>query len=135
MVEHVLGERLSLCVGQVAAQPPCVEARLVHTDKTDGREVVVERAEISLGVGVKSLVEKLGNNGALYLERTGCNVHHVVKAAVEIGLVFGKIADTGHIYGNDTDRTGAFARAEEAAGFFAQLAQVKAQTAAHRTHV
>jgi len=35
----------------------------------------------------------------------------------------------------DTDRTGRLAGAEEAAGFFAQLPQIKPQAAAHRAHV
>ena len=135
MIEHSLGEFLRPLVGKVATEPTGVEASLVHAHKTYRGEVIVECSEVTLGVGVQTLVKQLGDDRALDLERTRRDVHHVVKAMVEVALVLGKVAVTRHIDGNNADRAGALTRAEEAAGLFAQLAQVKTQTAAHGTHV
>ena len=97
--------------------------------------MVRKRAEIALCVGIKSLIQKLCDNLALYFQTARGNVHNVVKPLVEIRLVFGKVSDTGHIYGNDADRACGLAAAEEAAGLFAQLSEVETQTAAHGAHV
>ena len=58
VVEHVLGKVLCCLVGEVCAEPACVEAGFVHTDQTDGREVVLEGAEVTLGVGVQTLFQE-----------------------------------------------------------------------------
>ena len=97
--------------------------------------MIIKGAEVVFGVGVKSLVKKLRDDGALNFQRACRKVHQLVKALVEVRLVACKICDTGHIDGHDADRAGAFAGAEEAAGFLAQLTQVKAQAAAHGANV
>ena len=135
MGEHLLGELLRAAVGHVAAQPVCVEACLVHSDETDGGEVVIKRSEIVLGVGVEPLVEQTGDNGTLCLERARGNVHEVVKTRVEIVLVACEICYSRHIDGDNADRTGRFAASEEAAGFLSQLTQIEAETAAHAADV
>ena len=135
MVEHFLGELLRGGIGHIGAQPLGVQTDLVHADQADGREVVVERAQVALGIGVQALVEQLGDDGTLDLERARGNIHHVVEPAVEVGLILCQIGDAGHIDGDHTDRAGALSAAEEAAGFLAKLAQVQTQTAAHAAHV
>ena len=65
MVEHVFGELLCLFVAEVFANPVGVEAGFVHADKADGREVVVERAEIAFGVGIKPFIQKTGDDVTL----------------------------------------------------------------------
>ena len=52
MVEDVYGELLGLFGGEVFLDPPGIEADFVHTDQSDGGEVVVEGAEVMLGVGI-----------------------------------------------------------------------------------
>ena len=131
VVENILGKLLALLGGHVGPYPVGVKACLVHADKADGGEVVIEGAEIVLRVGVQPLVEKLGDDGALYLQGACRDVHELVKTLVEIGLVRCKVCDAGHVYRDNADRAGALARAEVAAGLFAQLTQVKAQAAAH----
>ena len=135
MVENVLSELLCLLIGEILLDPACIKASLVHTDKTDGGEVVVERAEIALGVGIQTLVEELCDNVALDLERACGDVHHMVEAAVEVRFVLGEICDSRHIDGNDTDRAGGLTASEEATRLLAQLAQIETQTAAHRANV
>ena len=95
VVEHVLGKGLSLGMGQVFAQPVGVEAHLVHADEADGGEVVVEGAQIPLGIGVQARVEELGDDGALGLQGAGGHVHQLVQTGVEVGLVLGKIGNAG----------------------------------------
>ena len=135
MVEYLFRELLALFAGHVGAHPLGVEAGLVHAHKSDGAEVIIKGAEVILGVGVKSLVEELCDDVALYLQRARGDVHHPVKALEEIGLVRREIRDSGHIDGDDADRAGALAGAEVAAGLLAKLAEVKAQAAAHRADV
>ena len=131
VVEDVAGESLRLLMSHIGSEPLCVKTDLVHTDKTDGREVVVEGSEVSLGVGVESLLKKLCDNRSLCLERTRGDVHKLVKSLVEVLLALGEIRDTGHIDGNDTDRSRGFTRAEEAARLLAKLTKVKTEAAAH----
>ena len=74
MVKHRLGELLAFGGGHILSYPPCVKSCLVHTDETDGGEVVCKRSEVSLGVGVKSLIKKLCDNRSLYLQRTSRDI-------------------------------------------------------------
>ena len=56
VVEDADGEVLRLLVGQILPEPRGVQTGLVHAHQTDGGEVVVEAAQIPLGVGVQPLV-------------------------------------------------------------------------------
>ena len=58
-------------MGHVLSDPLRIEACLVHTNKTDGGEVVREGAKISLGIGIKTLGKELCNNVTLDLKRAG----------------------------------------------------------------
>ena len=124
---------LGMC--HILSQPLCIKAGLVHTNKSDGGEVIVEGAEITLGVGIQTLAEKLCDNITLYLKRARRKVKHMVEALVEVLLILCKICNSGHINGNNADRAGGLAGAEESAGLLTKLTEVKAQTAAHGTHV
>ena len=68
MIKNRLGKFLRLTVSHIRSYPLCVETDLVHTDKTNGREVVIEGSEVSLGIRIKSFVKKLRNNRSLDLE-------------------------------------------------------------------
>ena len=120
---------------KVCLEPLSVKTNLVHTNKTDGREVVLKRAEVALGVRIKSFLKESCNNSSLDLERTSRNVHDMSKTSVEVALVFSKVCDSGHIDGNNTDRTCAFTASEESARLLAKLTEVKTQTAAHTSYV
>ena len=135
VVKHSLGEGLGFFVGEILAQPVGIEADLVHTNKADGREVVIEAAKVTLGVRIEPGFEKIGDNGALGLEGTSGYVHEMVETGVEISLVLSQVGDAWQIDGDNANRAGAFAAAKEAAALFAQLAQVETQTAAHAAHV
>ena len=97
--------------------------------------MVLKGAEVVLGVGVQALVEELGDDGALDLQRAGGQIHQLVEALVEVGLVAGEVGQARHVQRHHADGAGGLAGAEEAAGLFAQLAQVQTQTAAHGAHV
>ena len=97
--------------------------------------MVCERAEITLGVRIQTFVEKFGNYVTFNLERTSGDIHKSVKAFIEIGFVDGLICYSRHIDGNDADRTRAFAAAEETTRFFAELAKIETQPAAHTSYV
>ena len=135
VVEHVPGEALDPCVGQIGPKPLGVEAHLVHADEADGGEVVAEGAQIPLGVGIQALLQQLGDDGALGLQAAGGDIHQIVQPLVEVGLVLGQIRDAGQVDGDHADGAGGLAGAEEAAGLLAQLAQVQTQTAAHGADV
>ena len=109
VVEYLLGEILALFGGHIGADPVCVESCFVHADKADCGEVVIEVSEVILGVGVKSLVEELCYNIALYLQRARGYVHHLVEALEEVCLVGRQIRNARHIDGNNADRTRALA--------------------------
>ena len=131
MVQNRLCEFLRLSVRQVLAQPACVKASLVHADKSDGGKMVVERTEIAFCIRIESFVKQSADNGTLYMQRTCGNVHKLVKPLIELLLVCGKVSETRHVQRNNADAAGAFAASEKSAALFAQLAQIKAQTAAH----
>ena len=135
MVKHILGKRLGLGAGHIGSEPVGVEADLIHADKADSGEVVVKGAEVTLGVGIKTLVEELCDYGTLDLERTGGDIHHLIKAMIEVLLVLGKIGYPGQVDGDNADGACALTAAEEAAGLLAKLTKVKAQTAAHGADV
>ena len=135
VVEHLDGEVLGLLVGQILSQPFGVEAGLVHAHKTDGGKVVVEGAEITLGIRIKAVVEQLGDDRSLDFKRSCGNVHELVKTVKEILFVLCEIGNSGHIYGHDAHRAGGLAASEKAAGFFAQLAKVETESAAHGANV
>ena len=135
VIEHLLCELLRLRSRHILADPLCVQARFVHTDKTDRRKMIVKRAEVTLRVRIQTLVKKLRDDGTLYLQGTCGNIHQTVESLVEISLVRCLVRDARHVDRHDTDAAGALARTEESAGLLAKLTQVKAQTAAHRTNV
>ena len=97
--------------------------------------MVLEAAEIALGIGIESALKQLCDDSALCLERPRGNVHQLVKTLVEVCFILCKIRDPRQIDRHNADRTGRLAGAEEAAGFFAQLPQIEPQAAAHRAHV
>ena len=97
--------------------------------------MIVEGAQIPLGVGVEPRVQQLGDDRALGLEGPGGNVHQLVQPLVEVCLVLGQVGDAGQVDGDHTHAAGGFARAEEAARLLAQLPQVQPQAAAHGAHV
>ena len=102
--------------------------------------MVFKGSEIALGIGIKSLVKKLCDNCPFDLERTGGNIHEVIESFIEIRFIGSEVCNPRKIDGYNADRACAFAAAEEAAGLFAKLAQIKAKTAAHaadiaRSHV
>ena len=135
VVEHPFGEFLRLFVGHILADPARVEAGFVHAHQTDGREVVIEGAEVALRVGIKAVFQQFGDDGPLDLKRARRNVHHMIKASEKVLFIGGQIGNAGHVDGDYADRAGAFAGAEEATGFLAQFAQIQPQTAAHRAHI
>ena len=135
VVQHVLGKSLRLGMGQILPQPVGVQSHLVHADQADGGEVVVEGAQIPLGVGIQAGVQQLGDNGALGFQGTGGNVHQLVQSGIEVRLVLRQIGDAGQVDGDHAHGAGGLAGAKEAAGLLPQLAQVKAQAAAHGAHV
>ena len=135
MVEHAFGEFLRLFVRHVLSDPARVERRFVHAHEAYRGEVVGERAEVALRVGVQPLVQKFGDDGALGVERTRGNVHQPVEAAHEILFALRKVSDARHVDGHDAHRTRRFAAAEVPARLFAQFSQVEAQTAAHAADV
>ena len=97
--------------------------------------MVLEAAEIALGIGIEPAFKQLCNDGALRLERPRGNVHQLVKTLVEVCFILCKIRDPRQIDRHHADRAGRLAGAEEAAGLFAQLPQIEPQAAAHRAHV
>ena len=87
--------------------------------------MVVEGAEVTLGVGVQTLVKQLGDNGTLYLQGTCRNVHHMVKTLVEVSLIGCKISNSREVDGDNTDRTGGLTATEETTRLLAKLTKVK----------
>ena len=124
MIQHFPGKFLGSFVGQIGPQPLGVEAHLVHTDETDGREVVGEGAQVPLGVGIQAVFHQTGDDLALGLKGPGSNVHQLVQADIEILLVSGQVGDAGQVDGDHADGAGGLTGAKEAAGLFPQLSQI-----------
>ena len=85
--------------------------------------------------GYSPLVQKPRNDVALDLQRTRGNIHHAIEPLIEFFLGLREICNARHVDGDHAHRAGAFAAAEVAAGFLAQLAQIEPQAAAHGTDV
>ena len=135
VVEDLGSEVLGFFVGEVFADPAGIQAGFVHADQSDGGEVVVEGAEVMLGVWIQPSVQQFGDGLSLDAERTGGDVHQTIEPVVEVLLVSGEIGKARHVEGNDADGTGGFAASEEASGFLPEFAEVEAETAAHGAHV
>ena len=103
MVEHFLGELLAARVGHIGAHPLGVLAGLVHSDKADGGEVVIEGAEIILRVGIESRVEQLGDDRALRFQTARGQIHEPVESGVEVGLILGEIGEARHVQSDHAD--------------------------------
>ena len=135
MVQNFRSEALDFGIRQIRLQPFGVQAHFIHADQADRGEVIVKSSQISLGIGIKSLLQQSGNNGPLGLEAAGRQIHQGVQTAVEFLLVFGKIGDPGHVDGHNADGACGLTGAEETAGFLAELTQVQTQPAAHGTDI
>ena len=135
MVQHRNGERLGLFMGQILPQPRGVQAHLVHADKAQGGEVVLEGSEIPLCIGIQPRLHELGNHGALDFQAPGGDVHELIQPLVEFLRGLGQIGDLRHIDGHHADGACGFTASEETAGLFPQFPQVQAQAAAHGAHI
>ena len=135
MVKHFLGELLSLTACHILAYPFGVETRFVHTYETDGGEMIIEGAQVTLGVRVQTRVHKLCDDLTLDFKAACGNVHNMVKASVKISLVRCKISDSGNIYGYNAHRARGLAASEETAGFLTKLTQVKTEATAHGSDI
>ena len=131
VVQDFHRELLGFLMGQVLAQPGSVEADFIHADHADRAEVVVEGAQIPLCIRIQAGIEQLCDNVTLDLQGPGGEIHDPVKTLVELFRGLGQVGNPRQVDGYDTDRTGAFAAAEESAALLAQFPQVETQTAAH----
>ena len=62
MVQDVFGEGLSFVVGQIFADPFGIQTGFVHAEKADGRKMVFKASEVTFGIRIEALVQKLGDN-------------------------------------------------------------------------
>ena len=106
MIEHVPGKALCLFVRQVFFDPVRVQAGFVHSHKADGGEMIVEGAEVTLGIRIQTLLEKLRDNGTLRVQTAGGQIHQLIQAVIEVGFIFREIGDARHIDGDHADGTG-----------------------------
>ena len=120
---------------EVLTYPLCVQAGFVHADQTDGGEVVVKTAEIALGIGIQTFVEKFRNNVSLDFKTARGNVHKFFQTGVKLFFAARKVSDTRHIDGDYADTSRGLAAAEETAALFAEFSQVETQSAAHTADV
>ena len=135
MVQHLFGEFLCLLVRHIRAQPFRVQPDFVHAEQPDCGEVIVEFSEIALRIRIQPFVQEFCDDFALDVEGTRRDVHHMIQALEKVFPVFRQICDARHVDGDDSDGAGAFAAAEESAGFLAEFAQIETQAAAHAADV
>ena len=135
VVQDIAGETLCALIGEISAKPVGVQTDFIHTDQSDGREVVIKCSEISLCVRIQPLFEQLGDDRALRLQAAGSEIHQDVESVVEILFILCEVCDSRHVDRYNADGTCRFAGAEETAGFLSELAEIEAETAAHRAHV
>ena len=135
MIKNLNSKVLCFLACHIFFKPFSVKTCLIHTYKTYGGEMVVECAEVTLCVRVKSVVKELCDYRTLNFKWTSRNVHKLIKTLEEIFFIRRKVSDSWHIDCNNTDWTCWFAWAKETAWFFTELTKVKTQTAAHWTNV
>ena len=97
--------------------------------------MVLKGAQVTAGVRIQAFVHKAADYFPFYRQGTGRDVHIFVQGGIELFLRLAQVCDAGQVQGYHADGAGAFAGAEEAAGFLAQFPQVQTQTAAHAAHV
>ena len=135
MGEHFFGKFLRFRMGQIFAQPICIEPNFVHANQANRGEMVIEAAKVTLRVWIKASFQKIGDNGTFDFQGACSDVHHMIQTCIEICFVLCQIGDAWQVDRHNANRTGAFPAAEEATALFAQFAQIKTQTAAHAAHI
>ena len=109
-------------VSDAAAQPFGVPTGLVHADQANRGEVIVEAAQVGLGIRIQAFVQQTGDELALRVQAAGGHVHQPGQTGIEFIFILGQIGQPGHVQCDDTDGAGGFARTEITAGFLAQFA-------------
>ena len=116
-------------------QPGGIQDGFVHANHADGGEVVLKGAQVTAGVRIQAFVHKAADYFTFYRQGTGRDVHIFVQGGIELFFRLAQVCDAGQVQGYHADGAGAFAGAEEAAGFLAQFPQVQTQAAAHAAHI
>src|SRR5574344_2306174 len=109
MIENFGGESLSVGVVEIVSDPASVEASFVHTDQADGREVILEVAEVVLGIRIEPTLEHRGDRLAFDIERTSRDIHQTIEADIEVSLIGRQISKARHIESDNTNRASRFA--------------------------
>jgi hypothetical protein len=83
-------------MGHILTDPFRVEACFVHAYQTDGREVVLESAQVMFGVRIETGMQKLGDDGTfdLQAERAAISIS-LVQTFKEICFIFSQISMRG----------------------------------------
>ena len=97
--------------------------------------MIVERAQIALGIRIEPCIEQLRDNRTLGFKRTRRQIHEVIEPHVKIRLVGCLVGDARHVDSHHAHRSGRLAAAKEPARLLAQLAQIQSQATAHAANI
>ena len=87
---------------QIPAEPFCIQARFVHADQTDRREMILKCSEISLRIRVQTFIQQFCNDCTFDMERSCRNIHHPVESLIEFFHIIREICYSRHIDRHDT---------------------------------
>ena len=74
-IQKLLGKCLSPCIGNVMLVIGKIPYHLVHAVDANGREVIAQRTQISLGKREQPVINQALNNLTLDFQRRARNVH------------------------------------------------------------
>lgn len=141
MSEHFFGEFLTRFGRDGGLQE--VFDRFVRAHESNGGEMVFpvlpesfsDIAEVELGIGIESLFGELLDDFSFYLEAFLGDIHQAIETLEEIFFIFGEVADSREIHGDDADRAGQGVRAKESAAALSELAIIETKPTTHTSRV
>ena len=133
IIEYAFGKGFAFRIDDRCAEK--IEAAFVHAAEPYRIEVIVERVQIALRIGVEPRIEEVLDHFALYAQAVARDVHEIVEPLEKGFFVFCEKTDLREVDRDDAEGTGKLVGTEKASAALSKLAFIEAETAAHGAHV
>ena len=70
MCQYFFCEFLRTLIAHIAAKPFCIQSCLVHSDQTNGGEMIIETSQITFGVRIQTFIQKFRDDLSFDMKRS-----------------------------------------------------------------